>query len=423
MESLPYSFGQYRLIKSIGSGGMAEVFLATEGGLAGFERELCIKRVRPEFANDEVFVRLLIDEAKLISGLSHPNIAQAFDLGQHEGLYYIAMEYVEGLDVLELLRLAGDSEINLPVGAAVLIAISVGRALHAAHTHKNALGEPQDIVHRDVSPQNVLIDKSGNVKLIDFGVAKARTRVQQTTAGVIKGKYNYLAPEQASGQKVDARTDIFALGILLYEMLAGQPLYGGTHIAQLLDQARKAKVPALKKTRSDVPSKLEKIVKRALKRSPSDRYQSAGEMVEALEEFSSKHSGDAAYRGRELAQLVDWMREQTGETQPEPEPAPANPFDPEATQVADPKDIASRRKARKSGINVQPVPIPAPKVNEPLDVIGPPPTGGFDLPPAGTPGLSPAPSSEESGLSGATIAMVALLLIAAILGGALYALW
>jgi len=349
---------------------MAEVFLATESSFGGFERELCIKRIRPEFANDEVFVRLLIDEAKLISGLSHPNVAQAFNLGQVDGLYYIAIEYVDGIDLFHLLSQAGENEIHVPVGAATLIAMNIGRALHAAHTHTNQLGQPQNIVHRDISPHHVLISQNGDVKLIDFGVAKAKTRLSQTEAGVIKGKYNYLAPEQAMGASVDARTDIFALGILLYEMLAGTPLYAGTHIAELLDQARKVKVPSMRKWRSDVPAQLDKIMRRALKKKPEQRYQTAQEMVEDLEAFIAKHP-DTTYKNRDLAQLVGWINEQTPAPQPDGQTAPgerrhvyedprllsSGELDSVQTRIADPREIASRRKARATGHDVQPVPV------------------------------------------------------------------
>jgi serine/threonine protein kinase len=362
---------------------MAEVFLATKAGFGGFERQLCIKRIRPEFAGDELFVRLLIDEAKLTSGLNHPNVAQVFDLGQVDGLYYIAIEYVDGIDLFKLLNQAGEAEVHIPVGAAALVALKIARALQAAHTHTNNLGQPQNIVHRDVSPHNVLLSGTGDVKLIDFGIAKAKTRLSQTEVGVIKGKYNYLAPEQATGGRVDARTDIFALGILLYEMLAGTPLYAGNHIAALLDQARRVKIPSLRKWRSDVPAHLSKIMRKCLKKKPEQRYESAQAVVADLEAFTA--SRGEAYKKRELAHFIEWLPAQSATPSDPPTPTPeekrkhvfedprvlsSGQLDSAPTQIANPLEIASRRKARASGHSLQPVPV---RIEAPLPATTLPP--------------------------------------------------
>lgn len=356
----PQRFGNYRIVRELGSGGMAEVYLAVADGFAGFEREVCIKRIRPEYAFDEVFIRLLVEEAKLVSGLVHPNIVQVFDLGSEHGRHFIAMEYVDGYDLYSLLERASDRSVHFPIGAAAWIACEVARALAAAHAHADASGRPLGIVHRDVSPHNILIGRDGAVKLIDFGVAKAATRIQRTEAGVVKGKYNYLAPEQAAGQVVDARTDIFALGIVLFETLIGRPLYSATTVAQLLDQARRASVPSVRRLRRDVPASLEKVLARLTQKKPSQRYQRAGEAVEAFEAFLSSGAAGYAYGAADLIDFVDWLADgptPMGANATTTVPSEERELEAAPTRVANQAEIEMRRAARAAGLEVRPVPI------------------------------------------------------------------
>ncbi|MCS6797697.1 MAG: protein kinase [Myxococcota bacterium] len=304
-SSGPVPFGPYVLLRRLGAGGMAEVYLAVARGTGGFEKLLCIKRVRPERARDAAFITALVEEAKIVAGIVHPNVAQVFDLGCIDGEYYVAMELVDGVDVFRMLHEAEQRKVHLPIPAAALVVQKVCLGLHAAHTLCGPDGRPYGIVHRDVSPHNVLVSREGEVKLIDFGVAKASLRAQQTEAGLVKGKYNYLAPEQARGDPVDARTDVFAAGILLFEMLAGEPLYRGDRIADLLDQTRRARIPNIRRLRPDVPRPLAVIVRTALRRDPEDRYPTAAAFASALGEYLSTH--EPAYGAHDLASLVEWL--------------------------------------------------------------------------------------------------------------------
>ena len=218
---------RYRVIERLASGGMAEVFLAESAGIEGFKKQVAIKRVLPHLSEKKRFIAMFLDEARLSAHLSHSNVAQVFDIGVGDNAYFIVMEYVDGADlkgVIEYLKKQGKT---FPVEAAVLIAIKICEGLTYAHELKGSAGEPLHIVHRDMSPPNVLITKHGEVKIVDFGLAKASSQLEKSEAGIIKGKFSYLSPEAALGQEVDHRTDIFAVGIILWEMLAGRRLFLG----------------------------------------------------------------------------------------------------------------------------------------------------------------------------------------------------
>src|SRR5678815_5856104 len=218
-------FGPYRLVRQIAVGGMAEIHLAKTAGIAGFEKYVALKMIHPNFAEDEQFIQMLVDEAKIAVQLTHGNIAQTFDLGRVGDTYYITMEYVDGADLYKILRRASEQDREIPLDVCAFIGKEISSALDHAHRKRDHKGKPLGIVHRDVSPQNVLVSYSGEVKLVDFGIAKAASKVRQTAAGVIKGKYYYMSPEQARGGQIDLRSDIFSAGIVLYEMVAGQMLY------------------------------------------------------------------------------------------------------------------------------------------------------------------------------------------------------
>lgn len=283
-------FGPYCLVEQIAVGGMAEIHLAKTGGVAGFEKYVALKMIHPHMSNDDKFVQMLIDEAKISVQLQHPNIAHTFDLGRVGHTYYITMEYVDGADLYHVLRESADQERVMPVDIAAHIAKEVARGLDYAHRKRDVNGNPLCIVHRDVSPQNVLLSHAGEIKLVDFGIAKATMRAPTTAAGVIKGKYYYMSPEQARGETIDHRSDIFSAGILLYEMLTGQMLYLEENLDILLGMVRRADIPPPTSLRKDVPDKLERIVMRALAPAVADRYQTAGEYASDLETFLRESS-------------------------------------------------------------------------------------------------------------------------------------
>ena len=283
-------FGPYRLVRQIAVGGMAEIHLAKTKGIAGFEKYVALKMIHPNFAEDEAFIQMLVDEAKIAVQLAHGNIAQTFDLGRVGDTYYITMEYVDGADLYKILRKGSEMDLEMPLDCCAFIAKEIASALDHAHRKKDHTGKPLGIVHRDVSPQNVLVSYSGEVKLVDFGIAKATMKARQTAVGVIKGKYYYMSPEQAWGDPIDFRSDIFSAGIVLYEMITGQMLYLEEDLHRLLDMARKADIAPPSRLRKGVPPQLEKIVMHALQKVPGERYQSAADFASDLERFLHAYS-------------------------------------------------------------------------------------------------------------------------------------
>jgi eukaryotic-like serine/threonine-protein kinase len=279
--------GRYTLLRPLGAGGMAELFLARADGIEGFAKLVALKRILPHKATNERFVRMLLNEARLVAGLDHPNIAQVHDIGLEHGEYFFAMEYVHGQDLARILRRAPHHKLHLE--NALHIAIGVCSGLHCAHIARDNTGRPLDIVHRDVSPSNVLISYQGAVKLVDFGVAKAATAVSETREGVIKGKYGYMSPEQCLGEPLDRRSDVFAVGILLWEMTVGRRLYMFKGELASLQRIVYVDAPRPSKFAPQYPAPLEQIVMRALARDPKQRYQSAEQLQLDLEQFALDH--------------------------------------------------------------------------------------------------------------------------------------
>jgi serine/threonine protein kinase len=298
----PLAFGKYELLRRMRLGGMAEVFRACEP--PDRDRLLAIKRILPSFTDEADYVAMFIDEARLSMRFQHPGIVRAFELGQIGDEYYIALEYVDGQDVATLLARAREQSQPLPVAIACRIALDVCAALEYAHALRGDVGEPLAIVHRDVSPQNVLVSYSGDVKLIDFGIAKSTEQLMRTQAGLLKGKYGYLSPEQARGQTLDRRSDLFSLGVCLYEMLSATRLFEGKNDFSTMRKVREGEIVSLHRRNASVPPALSAIVQRALARQRNDRFQTAGEMAVALEGFvrAGNHRCD-----RE--QLAQFMRE------------------------------------------------------------------------------------------------------------------
>jgi len=279
-------FGKYRLIQRVASGGMAEIFQAAVTGADGMERLVVIKRLHKHMSEDAELVRMLADEARISVLLDHPNIAQVFDLGVINGQYYIVMAYIDGMDCHDILTAMKTRREFLPIPAAIHIVSETCRALHHAHTLTGPDGHLLGIVHRDVSPQNIMVGFDGIVRLVDFGIAKARMRAQTTQAGVIKGKFYYMAPEQAHGHHVDPRTDVFSAGMVLYEMLAAQSPYDNVPDTELLLAVRGANFPPLSVFRRDLDPRLEQIIMTALQRDPNLRFPSADIFRSALEDYA-----------------------------------------------------------------------------------------------------------------------------------------
>lgn len=281
--------GRYQIVRRLALGGMAELFLARAAGVQGFEKQVVIKRVLPQLATEPEFVDMFLDEARLAAGLHHPNIAQVFDIGREGGSYFFAMEYVPGRDLHQILRaLRGRGE-RLSPEHAVAIALAVCAGLHHAHEATDAGGRPLGIVHRDVSPSNVVVTFDGAVKLLDFGIAEAASHRAVTRAGLLKGKMAYMSPEQCKGAAVDRRSDVFCVGILLYEMTTGTPLYAGDSDYAILHQIADMDAPRPSSRRPDYPPELEAIVLRALARNPARRYRTAEELQLDLENYAREH--------------------------------------------------------------------------------------------------------------------------------------
>lgn len=294
-------YGQYLLLDRVAMGGMAEVFRAKRKGVEGFEKIVAVKRILPHLSDNKDFVEMFIDEAKMVAGLSHPNIAQIFDLGKIEDTYYIAMEYVDGKDLRAILERARRQERTIPVELAGLIAARVGSALAYAHRQKDDEGRELRIVHRDVSPPNILISTEGEVKLVDFGIAKAAIKATHTDSGSLRGKLLYMSPEQAWGRPIDKRSDIFSLGLVLFEMLTGRCLFTGDSEMSILERVREARLISPSAINPAVPIELEAVITRALKKDPELRYQDASDMLRDLDSYLRRRSAVGA---AELARLV-----------------------------------------------------------------------------------------------------------------------
>ena len=281
-------FGPYQLIDRLASGGMAEIFKAKTSGHSGFEKILVIKRLHPRYTQTPEFVEMLKDEAKTAVALSHANIVQIFDLGRVQEHYYIAMEYINGRDLNQLMNKLKENRGLIPVEAALYLVSEVCSGLDYAHRQRDAQGRLLRLIHRDISPQNIMISIEGEVKIVDFGIAKSIASHQETEAGVIKGKFCFMSPEQARGQRLDHRTDIFSAGIMLYELLAGRPMYDNQDDHQLLQQVRNAQFFPLEELRPDLPRAIHKLVNKALSLDREQRYPSARHLQHALEKVMQR---------------------------------------------------------------------------------------------------------------------------------------
>ncbi len=276
------SVGAYEVVAKLRSGGMAELFLGKRRGTAGFERPVAIKVLHASLATDATLRTMLVDEARMAVQVRHPNVVQIEDLGEHRGQPFLVMEYVHGVSLAQLMEALANVGRRMSPSFAAHVGLHAAAGLHAAHEACAPDGRPLELVHRDISPQNVLLSRDGHVKVIDFGIAKARDRAVVSFLGMVKGKYGYMAPEQARGEAVDRRTDVFALGVVLWEMLTGRRLfYSKSEIEQLL----LVREPVQRSPRDlvgDCPEALDALVMRALAQAPADRPATAHELRRGL---------------------------------------------------------------------------------------------------------------------------------------------
>lgn len=298
MNAIP--FGRYVLIQKIALGGTAEIFRAKLLGIEGFEKEVVIKRILPPWSANPQFISMLIDEAKILVKLQHDKIVQVFELGREDDLYYISMEYVRGWDLRHIFKHAKEDSKTFHLSECLYILTEILTGLDYIHKQTDKHGRNLEIVHRDISPQNILISTEGKVKITDFGIAHARSRSFETATGVIKGKFSYMSPEQARGENLNLKTDLFACGILLYEMLCGQKLFQGKKDLELLDEVRNFKAAdTLKNTL--VPKPLWNILHRALAEETQHRYSSAQEFLQDIQSAAQQlgeSKGEAVFLKR-----------------------------------------------------------------------------------------------------------------------------
>ncbi len=298
-------YGPYRLIERVAFGGMAEVFKAKRSGVEGFEKVVALKRILPHLSDNKEFVDMFVDEAKMVAGLSHPNIVQIYDLGKIAHSYYIAMEYVHGRDLRSIEKRELEKGLRLPLDLGLYVVSQLCAALEYAHRKKDDRGRPMEIVHRDVSPQNILISLEGDVKLVDFGIAKAATKASNTERGALRGKLLYMSPEQAWGRPIDRRSDIFSLGIVLYELVTEtKPFVStGTELT-ILELVRRCQITPPRTINPRVPEALDRVIMKALAREPDERYQDAGQMQRGIERFLRARPPVTA---RDLARFLELL--------------------------------------------------------------------------------------------------------------------
>lgn len=461
---LPRPFGPYELVRRLANGAVAEVWLARARSVAGFEKTVALKMVHTRLEAEAGVAQMLIEEARLTSRLSHRNITQVIDLGQVDGRHYIAMEFVDGMDLRRVLKRLRTKELSLSPRVAAFIVREVVEGLEHAHRRVDSEGEPLGIVHRDVSPANILVSFDGEVKLSDFGLARSSARKQATQAGLIKGKYGYMAPEQARSQPVDARADVFSAAAVLYELLTGTAPYPDAALPVLLERVTRGIIDPPERHRGDIPDALLAVLRRGLAPDASQRFANARAFADALNAWlytqppspemelarvlESAMEGSRNASGPLGALLVDddseeitdieahkkirqRIREETGQLEAPP-PSPEPEEDAEARTVFEPVDVAELQRmaaameARRASARPAPAPqAPAPQAPTPPPEPPPPEpsyedasegissTVMFDgampvFPPAGPPAQAPGyapsapmPTMANGGLWGA----------------------
>lgn len=303
-QSKPVKAGQYYLLEKIAQGGMAEIFKGLAYDLAGIKKTVCIKKILPHIAASKEFIDMLVDEAKIAVKLNHGSIAQVYDLGKAGEDYFIVMEYVDGQSLSKIHKKIMRLQKRIPIPIVCTIVAEIASGLDYMHRKTDEGGHHLHIVHRDISPQNIVVSYSGTVKIIDFGIAKAAVKVGHTESGILKGKFAYMSPEQARGDKTDHRSDIFSLGVIFHELLTGQRLFKGKDNKETLKNVRKGKADPPSKIIPDIPSALDKIVLKSLKKNRRERYAFAAELQEELLRFLHGY-----YPDFKPSQVADYVKE------------------------------------------------------------------------------------------------------------------
>jgi serine/threonine protein kinase len=371
-EEVLEQFGNYNLLEKVAVGGMAELFKARQRGVHNFEKIVAIKRILPHLSDTDEFVRMFIDEAKLAAQLSHPNIVQIFDLGKASGFYYIAMEYVDGRDLRNLLRKVREYKLPMPEALAATVIMKVAGALDYAHRKRAIDDKELKLVHRDISPQNILISYEGAVKLVDFGIAKAASKSTQTLSGSLKGKLLYMSPEQALGQPLDGRSDIYSLGLVLAELLTGERCFQADSELGVLEKVRLGKVMDVRTLNPGISVEMGAILEKVLQKDVDRRYASARMLERDLKALLAKHGYEPSEH--DLAEYVNTLLKGTREESesllstrfapPLPELTPATLPEPRGQATPVPAASAMEDTPTLSGLEPGPgipaLPPPAP---------------------------------------------------------------
>jgi serine/threonine protein kinase len=279
-------FGKYILLEKLAAGGMAEVYLSKNTGANGVSKFVAIKRILPQYSDNEEFVKMFKEEAKIAVNLSHSNVVQIHEFGVERNQFYLVMEYVEGRNLRQIVNELKKQDNHLRIDQVVFIVKEVAAGLdHAHRSLDGTTGKPLNIIHRDMSPQNIMVSFDGEIKIIDFGIAKAASQTEATQIGTLKGKFGYMSPEQAESSKIDSRTDVFSLGIVLWELLAKERLFSASNEANILEKVRDCAVPSLRKINPSIHPDLEKIIKKALAKDRELRYQTSAAFEKDLNIF------------------------------------------------------------------------------------------------------------------------------------------
>jgi eukaryotic-like serine/threonine-protein kinase len=380
-------FGKYHLLRKLAQGGMAEIFLANQKGIKGFEKLVVLKRVLPDLSASDDFVEMFLDEARIAARLEHPNIVRIHDLGEVNNQYFIAMEYIAGEDQASVIQQAKRLKTQIPIEYAVDVIIGAAEALHFAHDTEDAQGNPLNLVHRDVSPSNIIFTWQGSAKLVDFGIARAESNVAKTSGGQVKGKIQYLSPEQCRGERADKRSDLFAVGIVLYELLTRKRLFQRDTPLATMNAILKSEVPQLQTVRPGVPAELESIMRKALMTDPEMRYQNGAELAADLSVWLA---GTGYQRG---AKSVDFLTKLFGEERKKAKlrVARGQHLDEAGYKALDslPTEPGARPHSKTDARPGSSVAATRPPTS---------PSGQYTRPPTSPSGTHPRPPSQPSGL-------------------------
>ncbi|MBX5481238.1 MAG: serine/threonine protein kinase, partial [Myxococcaceae bacterium] len=378
--------GKYEILCRLSTGGMSEIFLAFQRGLAGFRKYVVLKQILPDIKGEEEFVRMFLDEARITAAFNHPNIAQVFDLDIQDGELFLAMEFVPGATLVEVARATRQRNEAIPIGFTLQAVRDTALALHYAHTFTDPLGRPQTVIHRDVAEKNIMVTYEGVTKLLDFGIAKALGHSSRTSVGMVKGTSGYMSPEQILGEPLDARSDIFALGVVLHECLTGMRLFHGRTPEEAMMQALKGEVLPPSAQNAALPPELDQVTLKALQRRRDDRYATALELARAIERAAGPHIWHPEQSGEFVTRLFAQRRDATrklmseaqamaseltgdfqlakllgNEPPAEPPPQRARSAPPSKAPPPEPKTIATQRREPPS---VEEPPPPPPKAPE-----------------------------------------------------------